>query len=84
MYYRKLTETVLRLAKAYQVIGITGPRQSGKTTLAKHCFPNLPYLSFENIDTKERERVRNALLEYCEKDTASVIELLERLRAHAQ
>lgn len=54
MYRRKLTETILRLAKAYQVIGITGPRQSGKTTLARECFPHLPYLSFENIDTKER------------------------------
>lgn len=56
MFYRKSTDTVLRLAKSFQVIGITGPRQSGKTTLAKHCFPHIPYVSLENIDTREHAR----------------------------
>ena len=42
-----------RLAKGFPVIGITGPRQAGKTTLAKHCFPDRPYVSLENPDTLE-------------------------------
>lgn len=30
------------------MVAITGPRQSGKTTLAQSCFPDLPYASLEN------------------------------------
>ncbi len=40
------------MAEAYPVITITGPRQSGKTTLVKHLFPGLPYQSFENPDIR--------------------------------
>jgi hypothetical protein len=34
------------------VIAIVGPRQSGKTTLARHLFPDYAYLSLENIDLR--------------------------------
>jgi predicted AAA+ superfamily ATPase len=34
------------------VVGITGPRQSGKTTLAKSLFPHLPCVSLENLDIR--------------------------------
>lgn len=34
------------------VLCILGPRQSGKTTLAKHCFPDYRYFSFEDHGTK--------------------------------
>lgn len=37
----------------YPVIAILGPRQSGKTTLAKTAFPELPYLSLEDLDERE-------------------------------
>jgi len=40
------------MSKDYPVVTITGPRQSGKTTLAKHLFNKLPYHSFENPDTR--------------------------------
>lgn len=42
------------LAAEYPVIGITGPRQSGKTTLAQHAFADKTYLSLEDPDTRER------------------------------
>jgi predicted AAA+ superfamily ATPase len=42
----------LELASSYPVLTITGPRQSGKTTLAKHLFNDLPYFSFENPDLR--------------------------------
>ncbi len=45
---RSIVPTVLEYAKYFPAIGITGPRQSGKSTLAKQCFPHLPYISFEN------------------------------------
>ena len=35
------------------MITITGPRQSGKTTLAKSFFSSKPYVSFENPDVRE-------------------------------
>lgn len=34
----------------FPVITLTGPRQSGKTTLIKNMFPELPYYSLENPD----------------------------------
>ena len=42
----------MRLARGFPVIAITGPRQSGKTTLAKSTFPNKPYLTLEDPDTR--------------------------------
>jgi len=40
------------LSASFPVLTITGPRQSGKTTLARHLFPKLPYYNFENPDTR--------------------------------
>jgi predicted AAA+ superfamily ATPase len=36
----------------YPVVTITGPRQSGKTTLCRKVFPQYEYVSFENPDTR--------------------------------
>lgn len=44
MYTCELTTILSRLAKIYPILGTTGPRQSGKTTLARMQFPNLPYV----------------------------------------
>lgn len=52
MIYRKLTTTLQRLAQTFPVIAITGPRQSGKTTLAKAVFADMPYVTLE--DPSER------------------------------
>ena len=41
------------LGRWYPVIAITGPRQSGKTTLARRAFPGKPYVSLEDPDTRE-------------------------------
>lgn len=40
-YYlsRKMEDVVLEAARYFPVISITGPRQSGKTTMLKHLFP---------------------------------------------
>ncbi len=45
---------LLRMAPAFPVLALTGPRQSGKTTLARMAFPAKPYLSLEDIDTRQR------------------------------
>lgn len=52
MIPRQAAETVRRLSKGFPVVAITGPRQSGKTTLARHVFPGKPYVSLEYPDTR--------------------------------
>jgi len=54
MYQRSLDSVLKRFAKLYPVIGITGPRQSGKTTIARASFGHLPYVSLENIDIRSQ------------------------------
>jgi len=53
MIQRSLSAKLHTLAGKYQVITLTGPRQSGKTTLVKHIFPNLPYVSLEDPDIRQ-------------------------------
>jgi uncharacterized protein len=43
-----------RLARYSPVVVVTGPRQSGKTTLVKSEFPNLPYFNLEAPDVRSR------------------------------
>ncbi len=52
MIPRTAHNTLIRLAKGFPVIAVTGPRQSGKTTLARATFPDKPYLSLEDPDTR--------------------------------
>lgn len=49
---RKIESTILEAAKYFPVITVTGPRQSGKTTMLKHIFPHLHYYSLEDLDTR--------------------------------
>lgn len=53
MIQRKIVEIIQRMANKMPVISITGPRQSGKTTVAKMCFPHYDYVNLENPDTLE-------------------------------
>lgn len=50
---RLATSTVQRLAKGFPVVAITGPRQSGKTTLTRQLFPAKPYVSLENPEQRQ-------------------------------
>lgn len=52
-YIRRELSSVLEEAYRYfSVITVTGPRQSGKTTLIRNLFPHLPYYSLESLDIR--------------------------------
>jgi len=49
---RTLAPILRRRAEGYPVVYLTGPRQSGKTTLARSTFPDFEYLSLEELATR--------------------------------
>lgn len=53
MFPRTAVHTLKRLASGFPIIALTGPRQSGKTTLAKAVFADKAYVSLENPDEYE-------------------------------
>jgi uncharacterized protein len=49
---RDIAPLLLNLAAQYPVVTLTGPRQSGKSTLARSAFPGLPLVSLEDPDLR--------------------------------
>ena len=53
MISRDLTSEILRLSEVFPVVAVTGPRQSGKTTLCKSIFPGFNFFNLENSSIRE-------------------------------
>jgi len=53
MIYRELTSEAKRILEYFPILILTGPRQSGKTTLCKMAFPDFQYVNLENPDVRE-------------------------------
>jgi uncharacterized protein len=51
---RELVYSLERLVSKFPILVVTGPRQSGKTTLLKHLFPDYQYVTLENHDIRQR------------------------------
>lgn len=49
---RELGKTLLEAAYYFPVLCVTGPRQSGKSTLVTHLFPNYKQVSLEDLDVR--------------------------------
>ncbi len=56
MINRELSEKTRQLAAQYPVVTITGPRQSGKTTLCRMLFQDRAYVSLEDLDQRDFAR----------------------------
>lgn len=50
---REMVDSILKVMNQFPVITITGPRQSGKTTLVQSIFSDFEYYSMEDPDIRE-------------------------------
>lgn len=50
---RAMEPLLLEASQYFPVVSVTGPRQSGKTTLLKHCFPSYKYVSMKDVHLRE-------------------------------
>ncbi|MBE6469945.1 MAG: ATP-binding protein [Coriobacteriaceae bacterium] len=69
MIPRSLAEKVLEMATRFPVVSITGPRQSGKSTLVKSLFPAYRYVTLEDVDMRAfaQEDPRSFLAHYADR-----------------
>jgi len=77
MIERSVSSFVLKLAKQYPVITITGPRQSGKTTLCQELFPKHRYVSLENPN--ERDYANNNPKEFLLQSKKMIIDEIQKV-----
>ena len=50
---REIEKHIQKLAGFYPIVTVTGPRQSGKTTLIRHLFPQYAYYNLETSDVRD-------------------------------
>ena len=67
-FQREITPTLSHLAQNFPIVSVTGPRQSGKTTLVQQSFPEKPYFNLE--DPSQRSQL--------EDDPKSLLNRLEK------
>ena len=51
---RIISDKILEVQKYYPVTAVTGPRQSGKTSLCRHLFPDYKYVNLEDLTQRAR------------------------------
>ena len=52
MYNRLLQKHLQLLIKTFPIVSVTGPRQSGKTTLCKMTFADFDYINLEDEESR--------------------------------
>ena len=75
---REISKRAVGLFEKYPVLTITGPRQSGKSTLCRKLFPDLNYISLEDLDKREfAAEDPRGFLDFCGKK--AVIDEVQRV-----
>ncbi|MCK9278310.1 ATP-binding protein [Methanoculleus sp. UBA303] len=76
---RDAEEKIRSLALGFPAVSVIGPRQSGKTTLVRSVFPELPYVLLEDPDTRAfaEEDPRSFLAQY--EKTGAVFDEVQRV-----
>ena len=70
MIEREITPRLTTLFRQYPFVTVTGPRQSGKTTLCRAAFPGLEYANLEAPDQRD----------FAESDPQGVLGPIQRWR----
>jgi predicted AAA+ superfamily ATPase len=86
MIERNIAPLLKLLASQYPVVTLTGPRQSGKTTLAKSQFPDKPYVTLEDPDTRRyaTDDPRGFLTQYAQGAILDEIQRAPELASYLQ
>ncbi len=83
---RNLAAPLVDRARHYPVVTVTGPRQSGKTTLCQMVFPDRPYVSLEALDMRAyaRDDPRGFLNEHREGAVIDEVQRAPQLTSYLQ
>ena len=83
---RSITPHIQERQKYYPIISLTGPRQSGKTTLLRHLFPDYDYVSLESSKNKlfAEEDPEGFLLKYSGKTIFDEAQRVQQLFSYLQ
>jgi predicted AAA+ superfamily ATPase len=67
MIKRELSAEILRLSEFFPVVVLTGPRQSGKTTLCKTLFPDYHHIDLDDVSLRSHiaDSPKAFLKQYC-------------------
>lgn len=86
MIERTLREKLLYLSTKFPFVLLTGPRQSGKSTLVRHTFPDYSYVSLEESDNRSyaEEDPRGFISEYPEKTIIDEVQRVPKLLSYLQ
>mgnify|MGYP003554312272 FL=1 len=86
MITRDLSNKLIDLFKKYSVITVTGPRQSGKSTLLRVTFPDYKYVSLEDPDMRlfAEKDPKGFLLTYPDKTIIDEVQRVPQLFSYLQ
>jgi predicted AAA+ superfamily ATPase len=86
MFKRFIEKELKKQAEDYPVVSVVGPRQSGKTTLVRHTFPDKPYINLEALDIQELAQTdpRGFLQSYPEGAILDEIQRVPQLLSYIQ
>ncbi|NLI37336.1 MAG: ATP-binding protein [Bacteroidales bacterium] len=86
MIDRVLKNKLLELTRKYPIVTVTGPRQSGKSTLLKNSFPDYKYVSLEDPDMRlfAADDPRGFLATYSDKTIIDEVQRVPTLFSYIQ